>query len=220
MPRSSAIARDKLLDAATQLWADNGSHLVSLNVIVEAAGQRNASALQYHFGNRDGLVEALFARHVPKVRERREEILARADTSDPRTAASALVLPLSALLSGDWRDRGFLCVAADLLGSSPHDRYEKIMASGAADTVNRLMLSHLAELPPKVRSMRLRVAGMMIVHSLADQVRRFGIHTEPPDSGTFSSNLVDMYLASVCASVSDDTSLAIAAHQRASPVLS
>jgi AcrR family transcriptional regulator len=211
MTESGPSTRDKLLDAATRLWAENGSHLVSLNLIVEEAGQKNSSALQYHFGNREGLIDALFARHVPAIRERRQAILAAGDKNDPRVAASALVLPVSALLTGDWRDRGFLCVTADLLPNPPQDRYEKILASGSADSVNRLMLSHLGALPAPLRVIRLRVGGMMVVHSLADHVRRFGIHAVPPGSETFSSNLVDMYLASVLAPVSDLTREHVAA---------
>jgi AcrR family transcriptional regulator len=191
--------RDRLIDAATALWAEQGSHLVSLNVIVERAGARNASALQYHFGNRDGLVDALFERHVPLVREARQRILRSSDASAPRTAAEALVLPLAALLSRDWTDRGFLCVAADLLGNHPQGRYERIMSMGGADAVNRLMLSHMSEVPPPLRAIRLRVAGMMVVHSLADEVRRCGVQAPPPDPAVFSENLVDMYLGSVLA---------------------
>jgi hypothetical protein len=40
---------------------------VSLREIRIAAGQRNSSALQFHYGNRDGLLLALTHRHLPRV---------------------------------------------------------------------------------------------------------------------------------------------------------
>ena len=47
--------------AAERLIADRGIENVSMRDIVKAAGQRNESALQYHFGNYPGLVAAIHA---------------------------------------------------------------------------------------------------------------------------------------------------------------
>ena len=58
MPPDPTATRDKLLDAATALFAGRGVANVSLAEIVRAAGQRNASAIHYHFGGRDHVVEA------------------------------------------------------------------------------------------------------------------------------------------------------------------
>jgi AcrR family transcriptional regulator len=46
--------------AAEQPFAENGVDGVSLREIAVAAGQRNNSAAQYHFGTKQGLVEAVF----------------------------------------------------------------------------------------------------------------------------------------------------------------
>ena len=54
---------------------------VSLAEIVRAADQRNASAVHYHFGGRDQVVEAILARHVPDLRARRLELLAIAEST-------------------------------------------------------------------------------------------------------------------------------------------
>lgn len=191
--------REKLLDAATELWATQGSLLVSLNLIVEAAGQRNASALQYHFGNREGLIDALFDRHTPKLREQRQSCLDSIDSSDPRAVAEALVIPLGSLLSQGWRERGFLCVSSDLLGNTQQSNYDQVLAMGSADVINQMMLQHLSHVPKQRRGIRLRVAGLMIVHSLADEVRRYGIRNELADPEIFTANLVDMYLGAVLA---------------------
>lgn len=56
--------RQKLMDAAVRLFAMEGVAQAQTRAITEQAGQRNASALHYHFGSREGLLAALMARHA------------------------------------------------------------------------------------------------------------------------------------------------------------
>ena len=55
--------REALLDAAESLFAAEGLSDVSLAAITRLAGQRNGGAIHYHFGGRDGLLDAIFQRH-------------------------------------------------------------------------------------------------------------------------------------------------------------
>jgi len=90
--------RDKLLDAAARLFAERGIDNVSLAEIVPCAGQRNSSALHYHFGSRDAVFVAPLERHVPDIRLRRLELLEAArfrDDDDARAAAEAIVRPIT-----------------------------------------------------------------------------------------------------------------------------
>ena len=57
MSRGEAT-RLALIRAAEKLIAENGSSNVTIREILEAAGQKNESALQYHFKNMAGLVAA------------------------------------------------------------------------------------------------------------------------------------------------------------------
>ena len=57
-----ATTRDKLLRAALHLFARRGLD-VPLRDINQLAGQRNASALHYHFGGRPELVQAIIDRY-------------------------------------------------------------------------------------------------------------------------------------------------------------
>ena len=57
MSRGEAT-RLALMRAAEKLIAENGSSNVTIREILEAAGQKNESALQYHFKNMAGLVSA------------------------------------------------------------------------------------------------------------------------------------------------------------------
>lgn len=55
------ISRLKIIKTAERLYAINGIDATSIREINKAAGQRNGSAVQYHFGNREGLLEAITA---------------------------------------------------------------------------------------------------------------------------------------------------------------
>lgn len=62
--------KDRILDAAELLFADHGFAGTSLRMVTSAA-EVNLAAVNYHFGSKEGLVEAVFARRLgPMNRER------------------------------------------------------------------------------------------------------------------------------------------------------
>lgn len=63
----SARTRERFIEAAQRLYAQRSIDSVSLNEITVAAGQKNRNALQYHFGNRDGLLQAIIDQHAERV---------------------------------------------------------------------------------------------------------------------------------------------------------
>ncbi|PTR31980.1 TetR family transcriptional regulator [Rhodococcus sp. OK519] len=64
---NSPNGRDALLHVAERLIAERGLHGVSAREIVRTAGQRNNSAIAYHFGSWDGLLEAVWLRHIGNI---------------------------------------------------------------------------------------------------------------------------------------------------------
>lgn len=70
-----AGTRERLITAAEELFSTRGIGAVSLNEIVRASGARNATALQYHFGDRAGLLRAVLDKHGGDVDERRHAML-------------------------------------------------------------------------------------------------------------------------------------------------
>ena len=52
-------AREAMIRAAERLFSERGIEAVSLREVGAVAGQRNNSAAQYHFGTREGLVDAV-----------------------------------------------------------------------------------------------------------------------------------------------------------------
>jgi len=66
--------RQRLIVAAESLLAEHGL-AVPLRMITEAAGQKNNAAVRYHFGDRQGLIEAVRERHVYEINDWRNEML-------------------------------------------------------------------------------------------------------------------------------------------------
>ncbi|MFG1858686.1 TetR/AcrR family transcriptional regulator [Actinomadura geliboluensis] len=108
--------RERLLDAAEALYAARGVDAVSLREILQEAGARNATAVQYHFGDRAGILRAIFARHAPDVEARRHALLDAYEDGERgvRPLAAALVRPLAARLA-DPSGRAYLQIWADVV---------------------------------------------------------------------------------------------------------
>ena len=68
-------SRQQLLNVAESLFLSEGVDTVSLRAIARQAGQKNPSALHYHFGNREGLIEAIVARRFGQQETRRAQLL-------------------------------------------------------------------------------------------------------------------------------------------------
>ena len=92
--------RQSLMRAAERLFAEKGANNVTIREIVETAGQKNESALQYHFKNLEGLIAATHRyrdAQIVAVRSRcLDELADQSDQSDQpqlRDIATAMVHP-------------------------------------------------------------------------------------------------------------------------------
>ena len=96
---STRDGRTRLLDSAERLFAERGVDGPSLREINSAAGQRNASGVQYHFGGRAGLLAAVIERHMSTIDAERTkwlDVLERRGEPSERELMAALVEPLEA----------------------------------------------------------------------------------------------------------------------------
>jgi len=71
---SDINTKEKILDAAEKLFVDNGFSATSLRGIIKEAGVNTAS-VHYHFGSKEGLIEAVFKRRVAGLNRERLELL-------------------------------------------------------------------------------------------------------------------------------------------------
>ena len=75
MTRTANDTRDKLIVHGQRLFAEQGVFRVPLRLVVDQAGQKNSSALHYHFGGRDGLLQAIIERHNETIESERSQML-------------------------------------------------------------------------------------------------------------------------------------------------
>jgi len=83
---------------AERLFATYGIDAVSLRQITVAAGHRNPAAVQYHFGSKQGLLEAIIEYRLPPLNQRRLELLdglrSAPRTERIRIIVDAMIRPL------------------------------------------------------------------------------------------------------------------------------
>ena len=194
---------DALIRAAEQLFAERGSDSVSLRDITAASGATNASAIQYHFGGRSGLVRAVLAKHAEPVEARRHAMLDAYEAlpaPDLRALAAALVEPLAAELGNDDGGPGFLQLLADLY-NRPNPTFDPSAMDNLTDSFQRWRALAMPMLSPEaVRLHRRFDALRFTVSELARRAR-----TGRKDHRLFTSQLTDLVAGLLSTPVSEAT---------------
>ena len=171
----TAATRLRILRAAEAAYSEGGIEGVSLQEVCRAAGQRNKSAVTYHFGDKAGLLQAILGRHQPRVAERlvsRLDTLERAGRQhDLRCLAEALVLPMVEEAEEPDGGLAFVRISAQLMG---HPVYSHLFFGNWAAQVPgalrwaRLLAEAGPEVPPAyVRARVLLMAGLLL-HGISD----------------------------------------------------
>jgi AcrR family transcriptional regulator len=183
-------SRADLLDAAERLFAEHGIPGVSDRAIAQAAGQRNHSAVAYHFGGRDGLLAALVDRHTWSLEEDRQRYFAVSTTllGDVRSLVLPLTDALDRLPAPGWRAR-FLARAYthEEAGALLRRRLDETPTSRA---IGRSILRRIDHLDPAVIAGRISVMGQVVVTSCAD-MERSAAHGEPARWAAVGTFLTD-----------------------------
>jgi AcrR family transcriptional regulator len=161
--------RRALIEVAERLFAEQGIGSVSLRDVSAAAGQRNHSAAQYHFGDRAGLVAAVFENRMRIVNERRHALLASLDAGsgpDVRAVVAAIVEPLAAVVAetDGWYGR--------FLARSRWDTFARQVLRGlpVLSSYRRaceLLDDALADLPADIRHSRMAQLATLLVGTIA-----------------------------------------------------
>jgi AcrR family transcriptional regulator len=106
---------DELLTLAERLFAEHGVENVPLTRIAASSGQRNRSAVHYHFGSRAGVLSAVMNRRLAAINARREA-LAQALPPKPSVAqiVRANIAPLGQTVVEDPWGADYLRILAQV----------------------------------------------------------------------------------------------------------
>ena len=192
MPRDATETRSRLIAEAERLFADQGIWRVRVQDIVAAAGQRNSSALTYHFGSRRGVLDAILRDHGEPIDQDRGEVWAALDDDQTAALIEALVQPLIRRLATS-SGRCYLRIVAQLSAEFSRWDFDPTHVLANLNAILRLLRDR-ASVDDKAQRDE-RVLGMiqLMTASLAERARR--IEAGDPlatDDSVYSANLVDM----------------------------
>jgi AcrR family transcriptional regulator len=208
--KPSELTREQLLDAAEKLFVERGLYDVSLRAILREAGQKNQSALQYHFGSREGLITAIADRRMLQLEARRSELVDEAMAENPNPdlrACCALLASAPYRLCREQKEfRDFLGLFGQQLLSSNLEiaRFAEGQRTASLTIVWAALLKHLAHLDPALLKLRIENTYGMALLAISGRARRGGSFRGPA-AELFLSNLADQIAAMLGAPVSAAT---------------
>jgi AcrR family transcriptional regulator len=169
-----AATKERLLDAAEQLFAEHGIEGVSIREITRAA-HANLAAINYHFGAKQELVMELFSRRLAPINLKRLALLDAAEQQ-----AGGQPAPLELILEAMIRpavEQSFLCASGSrrfmqLFGrclSEPDEAVERLIHSHFEKVIQRFdaaILRVLPWLPAQELHWRMSFVGGALHHAL------------------------------------------------------
>jgi AcrR family transcriptional regulator len=170
-----------LILAAEVAFARDGIDGASLREIAAKAGQRNHHAVQYHFGSREALVQAVFDYRMDQMEAARGIALEAARRSGTtRAIAEAIFLPQIELIDeyGDNSYAAFLSAYLLRYQGSRFGQFGERVAPHLGEIL-QMLRGRMASLPEAAAQRRLVTACFMFLNILV-------IHTRDDNFGTES----------------------------------
>lgn len=166
-----------IIEKAEEMIGSCGLASVSMRQIAAAAGLGSPSAVQYHFGDMDGLIDAVYRYRMPYVEARRAELLAALDAADRKNLKCLLhatLLPL-AEIKNSKAICSYALFAAEM-GYSSFVSAGWIRATVSAKATQALIDLTKAEMPPardEIKNLKISMAYQMILRTIggAQKVR-------------------------------------------------
>lgn len=195
MPRDATATREALLREAERLFARHGLYQVQLRQIVVAAGQRNTSAISYHFGSREGLLDAILVRHGDPTDIERGVLLDRVGTDgSTRDLVAALVVPYAARLSTP-EGRDYLRIVSQLSARFSAWRHAPPGTGERLVEILRILESR-PDLTEPLRRERIVELIMLMTVAMSERARVLENTPTPAlDHATFTANLTDVLVS-------------------------
>ncbi len=174
-----------LIQAAETIFARDGIDGASLREIADSAGNRNHNAVQYHFGSREALMQAVFDYRMEQMEERRGIMLdaarGKGKLGDLRTLVEIIFLPQIELIDaqGDYAYAGFLNSYLLRYQGERFGDFGEQLAPNIEKTLGHLR-DVLSDLPEATAQRRLITACFMFLNILVSYTR--GLRNETQES--------------------------------------
>jgi len=189
-----------LIRAAERRFAIDGVNGAKTADIVRDAGQRNDSAIGYHFGSRQGLLEEIIDRHMDTMEAVRQASLGTLAQAQHAEVVRAVVAPTAELLRSD-EGRDFLRIAqqlADWAGVRTGRPAVPIQGTAIAAQLARLEELLLQDLPRTVARERVAALVTFLTGSLAERARSIDAgRRQPLSHERYVDNLTAMLAAAI-----------------------
>jgi AcrR family transcriptional regulator len=197
-----------IVEAAERLFATSGLEGVSFRQIGAAAGAANHFAVQYHFGDKAGLVRAIFASHLPSLEAKRARLLTvmtqAGRLDDPRALAEVIFRPIA-----EERDReGRRSFAAFLRGlrhfeALPGVRHQSDDLAPLTLHVMAILRGALPHIPEPWFTRRMLNATTLFIGAVVDWDEQHARgEVSPVSEEGFLSDAIDAATAALCAPLS------------------
>jgi AcrR family transcriptional regulator len=194
----AGTAREQLLRAGEQLFARDGIHRVKLREINDLAGQRNPSAVHYHFGTREGLVDAILQSHQETIDLAIDTGLDELEASGRpvalRDIVATVVHPLVGKLETE-SGRDFLRIVPQVIPQLSANLRHGVAAPATPQSrrVLELLRSHWGDLPEAVQRERQIAYILMLTAMLADRAHQVASGWATTlDAAQFEAHVLDM----------------------------
>jgi AcrR family transcriptional regulator len=187
------MTSEAIIDAAERVFGKVGIEGASLRQIGRLAGSGNHYAVQYHFGSKEALIKAIFARRLPDLERRRGEMLSEAGRAGLLHDAQALLNVLLRPLMFQTDALGQHSYAAFLINVYWHSSVPITWLEDVPLTkhVMELIYATTPAVPAEITRERVRLANVMFLHVLVNLDRSKAEGREHP----FAERLIDDAIA-------------------------
>lgn len=196
MRKDTLATRKHIIDAAETLFATRGVENTSVLEIAKAAGQKNRSALQYHFTNKEGLLDAVLDKHAKGIADARMAMLDELEQNGEYTLyqlVEVLVLPIAAHLDDDG-GHAFLKIHTHLMTSDDYPELRKRRDQDVNDILRlqRMIRELVAKNNREVIQARNVLVGCLLIHGLASYPALADRMARPVFLQTLIQGIVDL----------------------------
>jgi AcrR family transcriptional regulator len=160
--------REQLVDIAERLAATRGLAATSLRDIQVESGQQNKSVVQYYFGSKAGLMEAIMDARMGPINLKRLAILEQlGEHPGLRDLVEAFVVPLAEVTVLERRSYWARFLLQGTFDPAHRHLVQTSSAASSFRAVRSRLIAELTDLPPRVRAHRVDRMVEFIVVALA-----------------------------------------------------